>query len=107
MESADVDSMNQDNNRDCDDNNNVNSDNDSIQQEQDETVIVISSDDEVDDGVMVVSNSRTVVQTFVLTCRRTMRYVNDHVVDSGLTFEKEFYQHEYHKYKLIGVARRI
>ena len=45
------------------------------------------------DGTVVVSNSRTVIQTLVLTFYRTCRYVNDSMVDSHVNMEREYYQY--------------
>lgn len=62
-----------------------------------DSVIVVSSDDEddeVDHGIVAVSNSRTVVQTYVFTITRRVRYVDNRVVDSRvISVEQDFFQH--------------
>ena len=45
------------------------------------------------DGTVVVSNSRTIIQTLVLTFYRTCHYVNDSMVDSHVKMEREYYQY--------------
>ena len=60
---------------------------------QGDDVIIISSDEEevVSDRAVVVSNSRTETQTLVLTFVKTCRYVNDVMVESSVTMERQFY----------------
>ena len=48
-------------------------------------------EEEVSDRAVVVSNSRTETQTLVLTFVKTCRYVNDVMVESSVTMERQFY----------------
>ena len=67
----------------------INNDNDSV--------IVVSSDDEddeLDHGIVVVLNSRTVVQIYVFIITRRVRYVDNRVVDSRvISVEQDLFQH--------------
>ena len=86
-----------DDEQNADDNDNVDSgdgnDDDSMTDDDNgdnESVIIISSDnDEIGDvGTIVVADSRTVIQTFVLTVIRRQRYVHNNLVDTRVTLEK-------------------
>ena len=59
-------------------------------EEDDDDVILISSDDEL---AVERSQAITKTQTFVLTFRQRLRYLNGHVVSKALSMEKEYYEH--------------
>lgn len=65
-----------------------------------EDIIVISSDDDDDanvsmgDGTVDVSNSRTLIEALALTFYRTRCYVNDAVVSSSISMERQDYMYQ-------------
>lgn len=73
-----------------------------VSDHDDESVIVISSDDDDmddtddvlnDDRTVEVSNSTTVIQTFVLTVYNVCRYVNGNLVESRITMDRDYYRY--------------
>ena len=59
-------------------------------EDDDDDIILISSDDE-----FAVERSQVItkIQTFVLTFRQRLRYLNGHVVSKARSMEKEYYEH--------------
>lgn len=76
---------------------------DGIRDVNDDDVIIISSDSDddniaatsgtSDDRTVEVSHSRTVIQTFVLTFHRKLRYVNGSLVETSTTMDRDYYQY--------------
>ena len=53
--------------------------------------VIISSDD--DDGIMAISNERVVTVTFVMTFRKTTRYIHGGITNTKVTVEKGCFVH--------------